>query len=342
MAVDSSGLVQGGMSVANSLNQVGGMLAKINASDLAQNAQLKKISMEKDMAEMQLAQKQFDFAKASHDQEFALKQRAQLEDTRQFNLQYSRLKDQADQMLKEKQLEYQMSFNRPASKEGQLAQDEARGLVPEGTFAKSQATAVGGKAPPGYRFTNPQDINSPLEAIPGGPATKMTPQNAAAASALTEAARDFKDAKGMLFDKDGGVNRSLLITSSAVPGVRGVPGTKGRQFRQTITRAIFSKLRLETGAAVAPEEMKKYEEMFVPTPLDSEASIKQKLESLGNFLDTTGSKIEGYQPVNEKKSEKPIDIAKSLITPENIAFTAKKKGITEDEVVAQLKAAGKM
>lgn len=193
-----------------------------------------------------------------------------------------------DNILKMAQIaQANRSANMPLSDRGKLQADINSGLLPE------SAVAVMPKAPPGYRFSTAGDPSSSLEAIPGGPATKLTPQNAAAASALTLAAKDLVQAKGMLFDADGSVNRSLLVTAAG-----NVPGSQGREFRQTVSRALMSKLRLETGAAITNEEMERYESMFIPSPLDSTDLVRGKIQALGDFLDQAGTKIEGYQPVN--------------------------------------------
>jgi hypothetical protein len=214
--------------------------------------------------------------------------------------------------------------NAPLSDQGKLQQDVNSGLLPQSAVAANAMNMAKGRIPPGYRFTDPTNPASPLEAIPGGPAEKQSPQNAAANAALGEAKRDLDTAKGMLYDSNGNVNRGLLVTSAA-----SIPGSAGRQFNQTLQRSIMSKLRLESGAAISDQELQRYNKMFIPSYWDSADAIKSKMQSLDNFLSNTTKMQAGYLP--DKKSTPATSYSDA-----DLAYTAQKNNMTIEQVKAQL------
>jgi len=198
-------------------------------------------------------------------------------------------------------------LNSPLSPEGKLAYDvqnnpELAGQIQQGTTA--------GKAPQGYRFKDPMDPNSELVPIPGGPAGQgsLNPNQAAVAAALQEAMADFKKAKDILFDKDGDVNDWDVLW-------QGIGRTDGNNMRKAMQRAIMTKVRLESGAAITPDELERYETSFLPSMTDSDQAIKDKIKNFEGFLKTTSSLIQ-HEPSGGML---PTDVAAAGI---NAASTA--------------------
>ena len=139
-----------------------------------------------------------------------------------------------------------------------------------------------GKAPNGYRFSDPTDPNSPLEPIPGGPATKLSPQQAAFQGALTSALGDLKIIKDTLFEGDGTLNRSALF-------FRHIPYTEGRRADQAMSRALLAKLRLESGAKIGEDELKQYQEIFRIDMGDTYQQAQDKMINFESFLKNTSN-----------------------------------------------------
>ena len=260
MPLDSSGLLQGGVSAARSMDAAGGQLAQVNLGKLQDEHQLNQIQMKTALAAAELASKKFDFDKATQAQDYALKQRQMAEEMSQFNRTYDRLKETADLdvALKKQQLG---AGPAPLSPEGKMMADEARGLIPKGTFA-SKAQAAGVK--------------------------QLTPAQAAQVAGYAQAKNDFDLAKSYFFNKDGSFNKGAAASAN-VPFTNGLPGSKGREGRIAMQRALMAKLRADTGAAITNEEMVRYESMFMPSMYDSEETIKDKFGALENFITGAGS-----------------------------------------------------
>lgn len=133
-------------------------------------------------------------------------------------------------------------------------------------------------APSGYRFAAD---GKTLEAIPGGPATKMPAEVAGRVAMLDTAMKDMPSAIEFFVGKDGkGSGNSV---GSEALGWTFNSGEYGRAAR-TIRMAIESGLRAMTGAAAPESEVKNYENMFLPSPVDTIETRKQKLSALQDFM----------------------------------------------------------
>jgi hypothetical protein len=152
-------------------------------------------------------------------------------------------------------------------------------------------TAEGGqgKAPTGYRWKEGQP--GVLEPIPGGPATVMTPEQAAKTELLANGIKDVQRYKDLVL-KDGKIDRQIIIGMST-PGMAGVPGTDSRLAYSYIYNAIEAKLRAESGAAVPDTEVSRMAKRFIPSPLDNDATIKSKVERLEEFLGGSLGRVKG-------------------------------------------------
>ena len=97
----------------------------------------------------------------------------------------------------------------------------------------------------------------------------------------------IKNAKD-LFWKDGEYN-SQLAKTLALPDVAtasGVLGAEASQAYNSLYGAVQDKLRLESGAAIPPAEIKQAMRRYAPAPFDTEATAKQKVDSLYDTLET--------------------------------------------------------
>jgi hypothetical protein len=132
-------------------------------------------------------------------------------------------------------------------------------------------------APSGYRYA--QDGQA-LEAIPGGPATKLPGDMAGRVAALQTAKESFADVRNFYEGQDWGDRASQLINS----------GSAGRVERN-VRLAIEAALRAMTGAAAPESEVENYLNIFGPSALDTQATIKDKLDRLQSFMGNVEANI---------------------------------------------------
>lgn len=143
---------------------------------------------------------------------------------------------------------------------------------------------AGVKPPAGYRYA--QDGET-LEAIPGGPATKIPSGDAAKLAALQTAERSFEDAKKFYQNSDF-LDRGNQILNR---------GNAGRAER-TVRLAVESALRAMTGAAAPDSEVESYMNLFGPTAWDTAKTAADKLARLESFLANVRANMEqGRGPV---------------------------------------------
>lgn len=113
---------------------------------------------------------------------------------------------------------------------------------------------------------------------------KMSPEEATKFTALQEGAKDIQSAIDTL--APGGNVSELGVTSGqSFMGIEGIPFTAGRQSRQQMQRGIEAILRAMTGAAAPESEVQRYMGMFFPSPTDSDASAKEKLNAAKAWVD---------------------------------------------------------
>ena len=150
--------------------------------------------------------------------------------------------------------------------------------------ATGQAPRNFGKAPSGYRYT----ANGDLEAIPGGPADKGGPKvvpptegerNAAGYMMRMDEASKLLDK----FEKTGTATYTTEI-AGAVPFVGGAARRAAmtpaqQQYRQAQEDWVRAKLRKESGASIAKDEMDREIEAYFPMPGDGPEVVAQKRQS---------------------------------------------------------------
>jgi hypothetical protein len=144
-----------------------------------------------------------------------------------------------------------------------------------------QIGASAGKPPSGYRYS--QDGQS-LEAIPGGPATKLGGDMVGRVAALQTAKENFDAVRefylggtredGTVVEGQGTMDRINQLANR---------GTAGRVERN-VSLAIEAALRAMTGAAAPESEVQNYVNIFGPSALDTPATIKDKLDRLESFM----------------------------------------------------------
>lgn len=158
-----------------------------------------------------------------------------------------------------------------AALETQLKEAQIRAT---NALAQSRGQGMGAKAPSGYRY---KDDNT-LEAIPGGPATKLTPESAAKIGAVEVAMKNLPKIRNVM---------NSVNVFSAADWLRdaGAIGEAKRQVRQ----AVESALRAQTGAAAPETEVQRYTDLYMPRFDDTQATKQKKLDELEKFLSSTAA-----------------------------------------------------
>lgn len=135
------------------------------------------------------------------------------------------------------------------------------------------------KAPQGYQWVDPNDQSKGVTAIPGGPGTHLPSETAGRVAMMETAAADLPNARRILMEGRGSTGTGV---SGATANALNI-GDTGRANR-TVTVAIEGALRAMTGAAAPDTEVRRYENMFMPSPFDSRETATQKLNQLDNFI----------------------------------------------------------
>ncbi len=132
------------------------------------------------------------------------------------------------------------------------------------------------KPPQGYRFTE----SGNLEAIPGGPAGKLSAESTSKVALAKQGNKDVGRFRKLIFDKKREINRGVLtLLSSPV-----IPPGKGRLAYSLVYNAMNARLRLESGAAVPETEVARAVKAFLPKPLDTKETIESKVNRMEEFF----------------------------------------------------------
>lgn len=144
-----------------------------------------------------------------------------------------------------------------------------------------RVAGVGGagftKPPAGYRWTE----GGELEAIPGGPATSVSADVAGRLAMIETAQKDLPEAR-KVFEQSWGVTGTL--GQAVVPEFMSEWSGRVGRARRTITSAIEAALRAMTGAAAPESEVRRYEDLFMPSVTDRPETVRQKLDALERFM----------------------------------------------------------
>ena len=171
-----------------------------------------------------------------------------------------------------------------------------------------QQTIGGGAVPPPVPMTTEQKAQFGLGPDQGAYVTSkgeiktITPasKEGAVLKARTEnAVQDYHTGVDMIYNDDGSVDRQMLATTR-------IPGTEGNTYFQAVSRGVETLLRIATGAAAPDAEVAKYADMYAPSVLDSDAAIKNKIESFDRFM----SLIQKHSGMGEMSASQIEDVAK--------------------------------
>jgi hypothetical protein len=162
------------------------------------------------------------------------------------------------------------------------------------------------KPPSGYRYS--QDGSS-LEAIPGGPATKLPGDMAGRMAALQTAKESFGQVREF-YKGQGTMDRVNQLAN------RGKAG----QVERNVSLAIEVALRAMTGAAAPDSEVKNYLNIFGPSALDTPATIEDKLDRLQSFLtnveaNITQGRSTGGEPTQPPAQQSPTPATRLRYNP---------------------------
>jgi hypothetical protein len=165
--------------------------------------------------------------------------------------------------------------------------------------------------PAGYKFENPDDPDSPLMPIPGGPGEKI-PSEVAARIGLAKSflgqLEQYKDREGKdrpgIRDRIKSGEATGLIDGTAAWLNLGKPG----ELRRMIESGSEALLRNLTGAGMNLEEARKYVRRYEPEINDSSATLMSKVDQLERELLSTISEVsKGRGGTGMKPSQKPSD-----------------------------------
>lgn len=113
-----------------------------------------------------------------------------------------------------------------------------------------------------------------------------TPPNVGQVAMVDAAKKDMDEFEKLLFPS-GKLDRSMLLKIN-IPRTAGMPGdTDARKAYSALNNAIAAKLRLETGAQANDQEIEEIAKRFRPTYADTEASAKDKVQRLKDFMTST-------------------------------------------------------
>jgi len=144
------------------------------------------------------------------------------------------------------------------------------------------------------QVTSPQTINTPngarlqtfdprtgrMVADLGEPKPDtVLPEVAGRISGLVQAKEIGASMREKFIKPDGSIDRALVMTSFSK-----VPGTAGRTLRNDMGIAVDAVLRARTGAGVNKQEMQDVVNQFLPSPLDSDEGIQNKIARFQQFV----------------------------------------------------------
>lgn len=119
----------------------------------------------------------------------------------------------------------------------------------------------------------------------------MNAGDAAKTELLNQGISDMAEFKAILMP-DGNIDRGIVVGMN-VPGTAGIPGTDSRIAYSLIYNAVEAKLRAESGAAVPEQEVQRMAARFIPSPLDSDDTIKSKVRRMEAFLRGSFGRVKG-------------------------------------------------
>lgn len=193
------------------------------------------------------------------------------------------VKDQVAQVWKAKEFDFDEKKFAETKRSNQASERTAQanlGLKREEVGLKRQEVAAGGKPPPGYRWKG----DGTLEPIPGGPAIKASQGTEGEKTAAGYGLR-MQEAEKILSDvisKDSSAQKpGVLENATGGTGVVAnvLRGPQRQRYRQAQEDWVRAKLRKESGAVIADEEMDREISVYFPQIGDSREVIQQKAQA---------------------------------------------------------------
>lgn len=141
------------------------------------------------------------------------------------------------------------------------------------------------RLPQGYQWLDPKDHTKGMKRLPGF--EDKIPGEVAGKVAMMNMARDRIKGTRDTFERDWGKDDLAKWAAANVPGMSDVAALSGDVgiAQRDIQTGIEAALRTMTGAAAPEPEVKRYARMFMPGPLDTKESAKQKIDGLVRFME---------------------------------------------------------
>jgi hypothetical protein len=179
-------------------------------------------------------------------------------------------------------------------------------VAPDMSWARRPG-AKGGAQPQGAQPIPGAGAGEGRPEVTRGPGRSASPTQATFQANIQQAQSDIGKAEAMLFPGAKYENGSLVggqfargtATTGAVSipfAGQGLPFSEGREARQAVRRAVEIILRLRTGAAAPDQEVDNYVNLYAPSPADSEAAARTKMERLRQFFETEKSAASSKLP----------------------------------------------
>jgi hypothetical protein len=171
---------------------------------------------------------------------------------------------------------------------------------------------VVGQAGPGMGGYVPSKIGEPVSEMPGVEIEPPKGETAAQAGPMQNYQGGLEDAQkivGAFLKPDGTVDQKLVFQTWG-----NVPKTQGRNMLSMWKNAVDAIVRSRTGAAVQDREWSQYMTIYLPGPLDDQATQKEKLNRLVRDLSGTLAKIDP-SGVQQSRTGQPGGVAEVEAPP---------------------------
>lgn len=192
-----------------------------------------------------------------------------------------------------KRRRYRRKYGLPPSLSMQQGELVAPAPVETRTYEKGGKTfEVIREKQTGKEITSPKEIK-PIKGESSETASKIS---------LAKNAIDYVGQLNTMFvNQDGSINKSLILSANAPMGGIG----QGRTARAIFLDALDARARAATGAAMPESEIKNYDRMYWPGPLDNDKLVKDKMKRLDSFMRDYLQIMDPTGRITESISEEP-------------------------------------